>query len=204
MSLFSKKRSSDAQQKQQAADEPFIVDDQTVARVAELMRMFNDAGRNFARQHAIGGGLCSAAGVSDFKQLLRVSKSESDELLQRPWKMLAVVALRAAQNGDHFLVARIFGFTYGWNTLIAPQLGPADWVDVPMSNSPSAIEAEIATVALGSLQRLSGDQIIFGDATGSVTAGDFTIAAARVLVQAPEKGVSVDESVMAAAKRIVG
>lgn len=203
MSLFSKKRSSDAEQKQQAASEPFVVDDQTVARVAELMAMFNDAGGNFERQHAVGGGLCSVAGSVSTEQFLG-GKYDFDEWMDRPWKMLAAVALRAARNPDHFLVARIFGFMYVWDISIAPQLDRADIVDVPMLSCPPAIEAEIATVALGSLQRLSGDWIIFSDATGSVTAGAFTIAAAKVLVHALEKGVPVEDSVMATAKRIVG
>jgi hypothetical protein len=206
MSLFSKKRSSDAEPKQQGASEPFIVDDQIVARIAELMRMFNDAGGNFERVTAIASNISSAAGLHSLEQLLRGEGVDSiREWMDRPWKMLAAVAQRSAQNADHFLVARIFGFMFILGTLMEPHLTRADWVEMLMSSSPPpAVEAEIATVTLGSLQRLQGDWIIFGDTTGSVTAGDFTIAAARMLVQAPEKGVPVDESVLAAAKSIVG
>ena len=202
MGWFSKKRSSDADRKQRVASEPFVADDQTIARVAELMRMFNDAS-SFDRQHAIGGGICSVAGSGNFEQFVR-AKVDAEEWFGRPWKMLAAVALRAAQNGDHVLAGRIFGFTYMWDTSIAPQLDRADLVDVPMQSCPSAIEAAIASVAFSSLQQLSGDQIIFGNTTGSLTAGVLTRAAAIVIVGAPEKGVPVDGVVMTTAKSVVG
>lgn len=204
MGLFSKKRSSDAEQKQQAVSDPFVVTDQTVARVAELMKKFNEAEGNFARQHAIGGDLCSLAGSGGgFEQFVRAN-IDSKEWFARPWKMLVAVTQRASQNADHFLIAKIFGFTHFWSTLIAPQLDRADALDVPMLSCPPAIEVKIATVALDSLRRLSSDWIIFGNSTGSVAAGDLTLAAANVLAHAPEKGVLVDESVMADARSILG
>jgi hypothetical protein len=202
MGLFSKKQSSNANREQQSTSEPFIADDQTVARVAELMRMFNDAD-NFDGQHAIGGGICSAAGSSSLEQFFR-GNIDFTEWMDRPWKMLAAVTLRAAQNGDHVLAGRILAFTYIWDTTIAPQLDRADLADVPMHVCPPAIEATIATVAFSSLQQLPGDQIIFSNATGSLTARDLTLTAAVVLAHAPEKGVLVDESAMAAAKSVLG
>lgn len=202
MGWFSKKQSSDADRKQRVASEPFIVDDQTIARVAELMRMFNDAG-SFDRQHAIGGGICSVAGSGNFGQFVR-AKVDAEEWFGRPWKMLAAVALRAAQKGDHVLVGRIFGFTYIWDTSIYPKLGRADLVDVMMQSCPPAIEVAIATVAFSSLQQLSGDQVIFSDDTGSLTARVLIVAAATVLVHAPEKGIPVDDAVIATAKSVVG
>jgi hypothetical protein len=204
MGFFSKKQSSDADRKQRSMNEPFIADDQTMARVAELMRMFNDAVGNTAMENATARGISSAAGLDDLKQLLVPDRDKIKELMQRPWKMLAAVALRAAQNGDYVLVGRIFGFTYHWETQIAPQLTRADMVDVLLHGSPSAIESEIATVALGSLQQLPGDQVILSNATGSLTAEVLTRAAAIVLVDAPEKGVPVDDVVMAVAKSFVG
>src|SRR5712692_1032974 len=121
MGWFSKKRSSDADRKQRSLSEPFVADDQTMARVAELMRMFNDAVGNAAMENATARGISSAAGLDDLKQLLVPDGDKIEELMQRPWKMLAAVALRAAQNGDHVLAGRIFGFTYHWGTQIAPQ-----------------------------------------------------------------------------------
>lgn len=203
MGFFSKKRPSDVEQKQQAASEPFVVNDQTIARVAELMKMFNETEGNFDKQHAIGGHICSLAGSGGgFEQFVRTN-IDSKEWFARPWKMLAAVTQRASQNADHFLIARIFGFTFVWNRGIAPQLDRADMIDVPMLACPPTIEAEITTIALASLQRLASDWTIFGDTTGSLTAGDLARAAANVLVQAPEKGILVDESVMADARNIL-
>lgn len=206
MGLFSKKRSSDAEQNQQKTSGPFVADDQTVARVAEIMERFNDAvGGSFDRLHAIGGNLCSVAGSGSFTQFVSM-KIDAEEWFAQPWKMLAAVSLRATQNADHFLSARIFGFTSYWGAVIAPHIDRADVLDVPMLSCPPAIEAEIATLALGSLQRLSGDWVIFGNdmGAGDVTAGQLVLAAASVIVQAPEKGIPVDESVLAAARSIVG
>jgi hypothetical protein len=202
MGWFSKKRSSDEKPKQRSVSEPFIANDQTVARVAELMRMFNDAG-SFDGQHAIGGGLCSVAGSGSFEQFVR-AKVDADEWFDRPWKMLSAVALRAAQNGDHFLVGRILGFTYIWNNSIAPKLDRADVVDVPILSCSPAIEAAIATIAFSSLQQLSGDQVIFSDDTGSLTVAVLTRATAIVIVNAPERGVPVDDVVMSTAKSVLG
>jgi hypothetical protein len=203
MGFFSKKQSSDADRKQRAASEPFIADDQTIARVAELMTMFNDAVGNFDMVLAAGRGISSAAGLGSFEQLLR-ENTPADWWMPRPWKMLAAVALRAAQNGDHVLAGSIFGFTWFWGTQIAPRMSRADWVDVLLSTCEPAVEAEIATVGLGSLQKLSDHQVIFGNATGSLTARDLTLAAATVLVHAPEKGIPVDAVVIATAKSFVG
>ena len=199
MGWFSKKRSSNANWEQQTAREPFIADDQTIVRVAELMRMFNEAVGNDAMLRATASSVSSAAGLDDIKQAVH-----NPALLEQPWKMLAAVALRAAQNGDHFLAARIFGFISVWGTQIAPHLGPADWFDMRLDKIPPVIEAEIAAVALGSLQQLSDEQVIFGNATGSLTAGVLTRAAAIVIVDAPEKGIPVADVVMAVAKDVVG
>ena len=68
--FFSKKRSTDADRERQGANEPFTADDQTMARVAELMRMFNDAVGNNAMEDATARGISSAAGLHDVKQLL--------------------------------------------------------------------------------------------------------------------------------------
>lgn len=203
MGWFSKKRPSDADRKQQAANEPFIADDQTVARVAELMRMFNDAVGNDAMLRTTARNISSAAGLHSLEQMLGTNVP-AEVWFARPWKMLAAVAHRAAQNGDHILTARIFGFTFFWGTAIVPHLGRGDFFDLLLTGSPYAIEIEIATVAFNSLQQLPDGQIIFANATESVTVGDLTHIAANMLVQAPEKGVLVDQSVMAAAKSVVG
>src|SRR5215469_4658126 len=191
MGWFSKKRLSNANREQQTASEPFVADDHTVARVAELMRMFNNAVGNDAMVRATAKGISSAAGLRDFEQFLGV-KTPAEVWFERPWKMLAAVALRAAQNGDHVLAARIFGFTSFWGTAIAPHLGRGDFLDLLLTGSPPAIEVEIATVAFGSLQHLPDNQVIFANATESVTARDLTRVAANLLVHAPEKGIPVD------------
>lgn len=205
MGFFSKKQSSDADRKQRVASEPFVADDQTIARVAELMRMFNDSvgDPNPAIPYATAKGISSAAGLNSLEHMLGVN-TPAELWLERPWKMLTAVTLRAAQNGDHVLAARIFGFTYFWGTLIAPRMARADMLDVLLTESPPAIEAEIATVALGSLQQLPDGQVIFGNVMASVTAEQLIHTAATVLVHAPEKGIPVAGVVMAAAKSIVG
>ncbi len=207
MGFFSKKRSSDADRKQQAANEPFIADDQTIVRVAELMRMFNDAVGNNAMVRATAKGISSAAGLGSLEQMIREGASmhiPAEVLMYRPWKMLAAVALRASQNGDHILAARIFGFTSFWGTMNAPYITPADFDDLLLINSPPTIEAEIATVAFVSLLQLPAGQVIFASATESVTAAHLSYVAANVLIHAPEKGIPVDDVVLAAAKSAYG
>jgi hypothetical protein len=205
MGWFSKKRSSDADRQRQAASEPFVADDQTVARVAELMKLFNNAvgDPNPAIAYATAKGINSAAGLGSIEQMLGM-KTPAELLFQRPWKMLAAVALRAAQSGDHILAVRIFGFTYFWGTLIAPHMSQSDRFDVLLTSSPPAIEVEIATIAFHLLQQLPVGQVIFGNAMATVTTEMLTRTAAIVLVDAPEKGVPVDDVVMAAAKSVVG
>src|SRR5438045_1565841 len=96
MGWFSKKRSSDTDRKQRAASEPFVADDQTIARVAELMRMFNNAVGNDAMVRATAKGISSAAGLHSAEQMLQgpMLNIPAEVLLERPWKMLAAVALR--------------------------------------------------------------------------------------------------------------
>ena len=203
MGWFSKKRSSDTDQNPQAASEPFIVDDQTMVRVADLMKMFNDAVGNDAMVRAIGKGVSSAAGLQDFEQFLDVN-TPAELWLERPWKMLAVVALLASQNGDHVLAARIYGFTSYWGTMIAPHMDRTDIIDVLLTKSPPAIEAEIAATAFISLLLLPAEQVLFSNATETVTVALLTWAAANVLVHAPEKGILVDDVVLATVKSYFG
>lgn len=203
MGWFSKRRSSNANQGQQSVSEPFVADDRTLARVAELMTRFNDAVGNDAALNTTVSEISAVGGLGSLEQLL--GSGNVDELMNRPWRMLAAVAQRAAQNGNHFLAARIFGFMFILGTVIAPHLTRGDLIEMLMSSRPPKnIEVEIATVALGSLQQIPGDQIIFGNATGAVPASKIFLAAANVIVQAPAKGVPVDESVITVAKRIVG
>jgi hypothetical protein len=209
MGFFSKKRPSDVDREQRAANEPFIADDQTMARVAELMRMFNNTvdDPNPADTYAIGKGISSAAGLHSLEQMLgqmQREKTRAEVWFERPWKMLAAVALRAAEDGDHVLVARIFGFTYAWGALIAPDMGLGDVAEVLLTASPPAIETQIAALALRSLLHFPVDQVIVGTSTASVTAEQLTLTAATVLVDASEKGIPVNGVVLAAAKSRVG
>ncbi len=204
MGWFSRKRTSSDDQRRQAADEPFVADDQIVARVAHLMAMWNDAVGNDARMRATASGISSTAGVDDHFLMSAAWIDNPAAIRKRPWQMLAAVALRASQQSDHVLAARIFGFTSFWVTNIAPHLRPADWFDMRLEYAPPAIEVEIASTALGALRQLTDDQTIFSNSTGSVTAADLRIAAANVIFHAPEKGVPVDEASLAAARRVVG
>ncbi len=203
MSWFSKNQSSNANQKQQIASEPFIVDDQVMKRVAELMNMFNDAVGNDAMVFATAKSISSAAGLHDIKQMVGV-KFPVEVLMYRPWEMLAAVTVRAAQNGDNILAARIFGFTSFWDLVVAPQLTPADYFDLLLIGCPPAIEVEIASIAFISLLLLSAERVIFSNATESVTVGELTWNAANVLVKAPEKGIPVDDVVLATVKSYFG
>ncbi|HEX5441920.1 MAG TPA: hypothetical protein VFW76_13610 [Ktedonobacterales bacterium] len=181
MGWFSRKNQTSDNRGKQAADEPFVADDQIVARVAHLMAMWNDAVGDDARMRATASGISSTAGVDDHFLMSAAWIDNPAVLHERPWQMLAAVALRAAQQGDYVLAARIFGFTSFWGTQIAPHLRPADWFDMRLEHVPPAIDVNIASTALGALRHLADDQIIFSNATGSVTAADLRIAAANLL-----------------------
>lgn len=183
MGWFSRKNQSSNNQRQPARVEPFIPDGRIVARVAQLMQMWNDAVGNDARMRATASDISSTAGVDDHFLMSAAWIDNPAVLHERPWQMLAAVALRAAQQGDHVLAARIFGFTSFWATHIAPHLRPADWFDMRLEHVPPAIEANIASTALDALRQLPDSQIIFSNATGSVTAADLRIAAANLLQQ---------------------
>lgn len=202
MGWFSKKRSSSDNQGRQAADEPFVVNDQTVAQVAELMDRFAAAVGNFDSVLTVAGGIASAAGIQSFEQLLMMNNVEAP--LSRPWKMLAAVAQRAAQHGDHVLPGKVWGFTHFWDNVIFPQTSKADWVDTRMSGCPEAIKAEIATTAFRELLQLPANRVILSNATGSIDVGTLTQAAASTLVEASEKGVAVDAADVMAARSVLG
>jgi len=204
MGWFSRKPSPSGDQRRQAADEPFVADDQIVARVAHLMAMWNDAVGNDAKMRATASGISSTAGVDDHFFMSGAWIDNPAVVRERPWQMLAAVALRAARQGDHVLAARIFGFTSFWVTQIAPHLRPADWFDMRLEHAPPTTEVEIASTALGALRQLPEDQIIFSNATGAMGSGDLIIAAANVIIHAPEKGVPVDEATLATARGILG
>jgi hypothetical protein len=198
MGWFSGKNSSSGGQGQPTPDEPFVADDQIVARVAQLMVMWNDAVGNDAMMRATARSISSAAGLNELDEAVM-----NPALLQRPWKMLAAVIHRAAQSGDNILVGRILGFISLWSTQIAPHLRPADWFDMLLDKVPPAIEADIASVAFSPLRQLPDNTIIFHNATGSVTAADLRIAAAQLLVGATAKGVSVDDTLLSAARSLL-
>lgn len=204
MGWFSRKPSPSDDRRRQAADKPFVADDQIVARIGELMVMWNDTVGNDARMRATASGISSAAGVDDHFYMSGAWIDNPAVVHERPWQMLAAVALRATQQGDHVLAARIFGFTSFWETHIAPHLRPADWFDMRLEHVPPAIEVDIASIALEALRQLPESQIIFSNATGALGAGDLIIAAANVIAHAPEKGVPVDEAIFSMARSILG
>lgn len=201
MGWFSRKRSSPDDQGRQAAEEPFVVDDQAVVQVARLMDRFSHAVGDFDSVLTVAGDIASAAGIQSFEQLLRINNVEV--ALGRPWKMLSAVAQRAAQYGDHVLAGKVWGFTFYWDSLIFPKTSKADWVDTRMSGCPEAIKAEIAIAAFRSLLQLPANQIIFSNATGSIDAGSLTRAAANTLVEISGKGVAVDAADVIAARSVL-
>ena len=171
--------------------------------------MFNDAvgDPNPTISYATAKGISSLAGLASGEQMIKegaLMHIPAELLFERPWKMLAAVTLCAAQNGDPVLAVRIFGFTYFWGTLISPHMSHADMFDVLLLKSPPSIEVEIAAIAFISLLLLSAEQVIFSNATESVTVGQLTWTAANVLVHAPEKGIPVDDVVLATAKSYFG
>lgn len=202
MGWFSKKCSSSEGQGREAPDEPFVADDQTVAHVAELMRRFKAATGNSDSNmtYAVARGISSEAGLRDFPQVLSTGLA----LMNRPWRMLASTAARAAQNRDHALVADIFGFTWFWQKVALPQLGAMDIAEVLLGACPAPIEAEIATVALGSLLQLPEDQIVFKVGSDAVTVGMLAGAAANMVVHAASQGVPVDAATAIMANTVLG
>ncbi|HET9109896.1 MAG TPA: hypothetical protein VFN78_03630 [Ktedonobacterales bacterium] len=204
MGWFSKKRSPSGDQGRKAASEPFVADDQVVAHVARLMVMWNDAVGNDAKMRATASGISSAAGVDDRFYMSGAWIDNPAVLRERPWQMLAAVALRASVQGDYVLAARIFSFTSFWGRQIAPHLRPADWFDMRLADVPPAIEVEIAAIGFRSLQQLPSDQVIFSNTTGSVDTGALSVAAASALTEASEKGFAVDAADLTVARGILG
>lgn len=204
MGWFSRKRSSSDDQGRKAVPEPFVADDQIVARVAQLMATWNDAVGNDAKMRATASGISSAAGIDDRFYMSGAWIDNPAMVRERPWQMLAAVAARATQSGDHILAARIFGFTSFWVSQIAPHLRPADWFDMRLEYAPPAIETEIAAVGFRALRQLPSDQVIFNNATGTIDAGVLTLGAATALWEASEKGIAVDAADLAAARNMLG
>jgi hypothetical protein len=187
-------------------NEPFMAGDQTFVRIAQLMVEFNEAVGDFGSVQAVGGEICSAAGIGTPEQIIEATIAmggDSRVVLNRPWKMLAAVAYQAAQNGTPLLAGRILGFMYYWNTSIVPQLDKADLIAVPLGNCPAPIEVEIAAIAFDALRQMPSDQIILSNATGSMDVRILSRAAATILIHAPEKGMQVDEAMLSAARSVL-
>jgi hypothetical protein len=204
MSWFSRGRGSSDSKGQQPAVEPFVANDQIVARVDDLMNRWNDAVGNDAKMRATASDISSAAGIDEKFYMSGAWIGNPAMVHERPWQMLAAVAQRAAEQGNYVLAGRIFGFVSLWSTQIAPSLRPADWFDMRLDKVPPALEAEIAVIGFNSLRQLPKDQTIFSNTTGTATAGELLPAAALTLVQAAAKGVAVDAGIMADAQVVLG
>jgi len=138
MGLFSRDRKSAAENSPEAE---IIADEHMVARVATLMNDFNAAVGSDSQMRATASAIASAAGLHDLKQAVT-----QPSMLDRPWRMLAAVATRSAQDGNFALAAQVFGFVEYWNAQIKPLLGPADWFELRLDETPADIRAEIAVV----------------------------------------------------------
>ena len=73
-----------------------------------------------------------------------------------------------------------------------------------MSPSGAAAETEIASIAFHSLAQAPASQVIFSNVSGSLDAGTLILAAATTLVNAPEKGIAVDASMLEEARSALG
>jgi hypothetical protein len=110
MGLFSRDRKSAAENSPEAE---IIADEHMVARVATLMNDFNAAVGSDSQMRATASAIASAAGLHDLKQAVT-----QPSMLDRPWRMLAAVATRSAQDGNFALAAQVFGFVEYWNAQI--------------------------------------------------------------------------------------
>ncbi|HEY7092380.1 MAG TPA: hypothetical protein VH393_04335 [Ktedonobacterales bacterium] len=158
------------------AVEPFVTDDHIVNCVEALLRWWTDAVGNDPAMRGIARAIASVAGLHGLEPAIITS-----ELIERPWRMLAAVARRAATTGNHVMVAQIFSFTSVWSAQIAPYLRPADWFDLRLDQIPPAYTVEIAAVTLSSFRQLPNEQVIFRSVTGSVTVGDLVTASLAAL-----------------------
>jgi hypothetical protein len=171
MGLFSRDRKSAAENSPEAE---IIADEQMVARVATLMNDFNAAVGSDSQMRATASAIASAAGLHDLKQAVT-----QPSMLDRPWRMLAAVATRSAQDGNFALAAQVFGFVEYWNAQIKPLLGPADWFELRLDETPADIRAEIAVVTLNALRQLPPDHVVFSNQTGTIHARTLVPVAAE-------------------------
>ncbi len=203
--IFSPGEVQDTQQSQ-PADKPIVADEHTVAQVAALMDRFSAAVGEDSLVLAVGRGVSAAAGIPGMGES---PTPYGDDFLERPWKMLSVVAQAASKSGRHLLAVKILGFTFFWDRLVVPQYGPKQLVlEALLVDAPPPIEAEIAANGLISgivlLRQSSPNQVVMGNSAGSVTLGTLLRSAAMIIVEAPGKGIEVEESILEAARETLG
>ncbi len=132
------------------------------------------------------------------------SLEETTNYLQRPWRMLAAVATKAAADGNWMLVSRIFAFAFMWYTQIQPQLDGGAVMVINMEPSiPEEILLGIAEAAFRPLMELSPDQIVFNNQTGTVTAEGLTACAATTILHVHKTvGLAVSAELLATAREV--
>jgi len=125
----------------------------------------------------------AAVGITRGEQLLaRHSKDPNPG-----WRWLTEVAGEAARRQEALLVAQVFAFTAFWRTTVAPKLGPADWIDLLLPFPPDDMYAAVVEAALPCLLRLPPDQLVTGNTTEKMHAGDLATYAATQVLESPER-----------------
>lgn len=149
MGLFSKKPSRDEDQQQSSIAKPFTLQEGMLARIAELIDAFMHAeGRSDAQMRSTAAAIAATAGFRNPAQPF-----DDPSIISAPWRMLAAAAHRAAEEGDAFLVGRIFLFSWFWS-MLAGKMTRADFFDTLLAGPTEETMVEIATVAQDALPTL--------------------------------------------------
>jgi hypothetical protein len=111
-------------------------------------------------------------------------------ILQRPWRWWNEAARLAHANGDDVLAGRIFLFTQLFVNQIVPRMNTGDMMDTGLEPPAEETSRSIATIAVGSLRRLSPDLLIHDTATGKVNVAD-TLRLAEYVSGAPDSSTAL-------------
>jgi hypothetical protein len=211
MPLFSRKPADDPSARPDSADfapeGDFVASNAVVARVSELMVLFNLAVGNTDLLYKTATDIAAAAGLND-RTILGDGHETALQIadrLRRPWRMLEAVAAKAAADGDSILAGRVFSFVFFWFHQIQPIMDSGQSILINMDpQMPRSTLLSIAQSALAPLGSLPGDCVIFSNQTGTLTAGGEARSAALTILDEHQNGAAVPAESLAAARDTLG
>lgn len=190
-----------------APEGDFVASSAVVARVSELMDLFNRAVGNTDLLYKTATDIAAAAGLND-RTLLgdgHESALQIADRLRRPWRMLEAVAAKTAADGDSMLAGRVFSFVFFWFHQIQPIMDSGQSILINMDpQMPRLTLLSIAQSALSPLRSLPGDWVIFSNQTGTLTASDEARSAALTILDEHKNGAAVPAESLAAARETLG